>query len=123
MRPATPDARILSALLIVLGLCCAAGFYRAVAIVGLPVPLDPNEGWNAYHQVAAISGGAFYPGPHAFMINNYPPLSFYLVGALGVLLGDNIVAGRVVSLAAFLFVAVMIGLSARRMGCGRAACL
>jgi len=28
---------------------------------GLRLPLDPNEGWNAYHAAAAMSGAPLYP--------------------------------------------------------------
>jgi len=50
-----------------------------------PLPLDPNEGWNAYFADAAIHGGVLYPAADALITNNYPPLSFYLVGAAGLL--------------------------------------
>jgi hypothetical protein len=107
--------------LVVLGtaLFCILGLWRAVAIMGLRLPLDPNEGWNAYHAAAALSGAPLYPGPQSTMINNYPPLSFYLVGALGRVLGDNIFAGRIVSLLSFFFVSFGIFVAALRMGCKR----
>src|ERR1700742_2733376 len=68
------------------------------------VPLDPNEGWNAAHAMAAAAGRPLYPSPNASLVNNYPPLSFYIVGALAHLSGDFIVAGRILSLLAFLIV-------------------
>jgi hypothetical protein len=61
-------------------------------------PLDVNEGWNAMQSMRAFEGRALYPGLDALTANNYPPLSFYIVGSLGQILGDNIVAGRIVSL-------------------------
>ena len=107
--------------LVVLGMAlfCALGLWRALATMGLRLPLDPNEGWNAYHAAAAMSGAPLYPGPQSFMIDNYPPLSFYLVGALGRVLGDYIFAGRIISLLAFFFVSFGIFAAARRMGCKR----
>jgi len=107
--------------LVVLGmaLLCVLGLWRAVASVGLQLPLDPNEGWNAYHAAAAMAGAPLYPGPQSFMITNYPPLSFYLVGALGRVLGDNIFAGRIVSLLSFFFVLFGIFAAALRLGCKR----
>ncbi len=83
-----------------LTLGCVIGLMRVLASLGLQIPLDPNEGWNAYHAQAAMTGGVLYPGPNSFLFNNYPPLSFYLVGAFGWLVGDNVVAGRIVSLLA-----------------------
>ncbi len=73
-------------------------------LLAIPVlaPLDPNEGWNAAHAIAAVTGRTLYPRPPSLMVNNYPPLSFYLVGALARLKGDFVVAGRAVSLLAFL---------------------
>ena len=83
-------------------------------MIGAHVPLDPNEGWNAYLARAAISGGPLYP--QGLMINNYPPLSFYIVGALSTITGDPIVAGRLVSLIAFFAVAGGIIACLREMG-------
>jgi len=96
---------------------CLAGLVHVVSVLGFHVPFDPNEGWNAYFAQMAMRSGTPYPPDGGFMINNYPPLSFYLVGAIGKLLGDNIVAGRIVSLLALLGTALGIGEAARRMGC------
>ncbi len=93
------------------------GSPRAIAIVPLHVPLDPNEGWNAYHTVAAIAGHGPYPAGGSFMVNNYPPLSFYLVGLLGRFAGDQIVAGRIISLASFVCICGFATMVARRL-CG-----
>lgn len=115
-------APVLPVLLAVLGVACFAGFVRAAAIAPLHVSLDPNEGWNAYHALAAIAGHGLYPDPASFMTNNYPPLSFYVTGFFGALIGDNIVAGRVLSLASFLCVCGFAAVAVRRMnGSWRAA--
>jgi hypothetical protein len=103
---------------IVLGL-----FARNVLAMPAHVPLDPNEGWNAAHAMAAVAGQALYPPPSAFMANNYPPLSFYIVGALAHLSGDFIVAGRILSLLAFLIVCGGIAASLRRMDVTRQAAM
>ena len=76
------------------------------------VPLDPNEGWNAAHAMAA----QLYPLPGSLMVNNYPPLSFWLVRALTALSGDAIVAGRVIAMAGFLLACAGIAAAVRRMG-------
>lgn len=94
--------------------CCAALLLRDGFALGLRVPLDPNEGWNAYHALAAMTGGALYP--HGLMVNNYPPLSFYVVGILGKSLGDFIIAGRLVSLVSFLAVAMGLMALIRQLG-------
>jgi len=77
------------------------------------MPRDENEGWNAYQALAALSGSLLYPPGNAFITNNYPPLSFYIVGALGRVLGDNLVAGRLIALLSELAVAGNIFLLVR----------
>lgn len=79
---------------------------------------DPNEGWNAVQAIRALGAGPLYPPPGGLTGNNYPPLSFYLIGCLGRLTGDAIVAGRMVAFAAVLAVAGWIALLARRLGGG-----
>jgi hypothetical protein len=106
-----------------LALVCLIGMWRVVAGLGLQVPLDPNEGWNAYHAAAAMHGRPLYPPPDAYLVNNYPPLSYYVVGAAGMLTGDNIVAGRIVSLLAFLAIGGGLFVAARRLGVSREAAL
>ncbi|MBI3491103.1 MAG: hypothetical protein HY047_04850 [Acidobacteria bacterium] len=91
---------------------------RIARIIPLHVSLDSNEGWNAYQAVAAFTRD-LYPHPPRFFFNNYPPLSFYVVGALGRFIGDPIVAGRLIAITAFLALAVMAGLAARHMRCTR----
>jgi hypothetical protein len=94
----------------------AALLLRDALAIGLHVPLDPNEGWNAYHALAAMAGTLLYPQPPDLMANNYPPLSFYLVGALTRLTGDAIIAGRLVSLAAFIVTTVGLMTLLRQLG-------
>ena len=113
-----PAARLSEALfklvLMALALVAASLLLRDGLMIAAHVPLDPNEGWNAYLDRAAISGGPLYP--QGLMINNYPPLSFYIVGALSTITGDPIVAGRLVSLIAFFAVAGGIIVCLREMG-------
>lgn len=115
------DHAVAPVVLVLLGVAvlgCLAGIFRAAAIIPLPVPLDPNEGWNAYHAAAAMAGQGLYPGPASFMANNYPPLSFYLVGILGLLTGDQIVAGRIVSFVSFICISGLLLMAVRSMGGG-----
>ena len=68
---------------------------------------QPNEGWNATHALNAFSGG-LYPAPGSFIINNYPPLWFYLTGGLARLGADPIFAGRVIAFLSFIATGVAI---------------
>ncbi len=95
---------------------CAVALWRVLVVIGVHVPLDPNEGWNAYLAMAAMAGHT-YPDAHGYVVNNYPPLSFYVVGVVGRIVGDAVVAGRILSLVAFLWVAGGIFQVARLMGC------
>jgi hypothetical protein len=89
-------------------------------ILAIPVlaPLDPNEGWNAAHALSLLTKQALYPPPQSLMVNNYPPSSFYLAGALTRLTGDAVIAGRILALLSFLGTCAGIALVLRHMGCG-----
>ena len=64
----------------------------------LPLEIWGNEGWNAYHADQAMRGSGLYPPPDGLVANNYPPLSYYLIGWLGKLFGDPLYVGRAVSI-------------------------
>ena len=96
---------------------------RNILAIPAHVPLDPNEGWNAAHALSLLARQALYPPPQSLMVNNYPPLSFYLVGALSRLTGDAIIAGRILALLSFLGACGGIALMLRQMACGARACL
>lgn len=107
--------------LTVLAVVVTALLWRVVAALPLRFTYDPNEGWNAYHAVAAMAGTPLYPAPGSDFVNNYPPLSFYIVGILGRLTGDMVIAGRIVSLASFLLLSMGIFAAASRMGANKRA--
>jgi hypothetical protein len=103
-----------------LGAAILSGLIMPAATLRRHVPLDPNEGWNAFFAEIAMRGGELYPGPAGSpIIDNYPPLSFYIVGVVGRLVGDNIFAGRAVSLASILIVAGNLYLWLRAGGSAR----
>jgi hypothetical protein len=97
--------------------CCLPALTRIVLTLSLRVSLNYNEGWNAYHVVDVMRGGALYPNPPRFFFNNYPPLSFYLVAGVTRLAGDPIVAGRCVSLTAFVVWTLLLERAARLLHC------
>jgi hypothetical protein len=72
------------------------------------IPNGYNEGWNAYWAEVAWSGGELYPAINSPISNNYPPMSFYIVGGLGTLLGDNIFAGRLLASISLIVVAANV---------------
>jgi len=91
--------------IIALSAAVLAGLIEPFAALPYRTSAGYNEGWNALWSDVALSGGVLYPAPNAAIANNYPPLSFYLVGALGRMVGDNIIAGRIVSLASIASIA------------------
>ena len=86
--------------------------YRAF----LNIEIENNEGWNAYFADAAMGRMPLYPSADQLITNNYPPLSFYIVGLVGRVVGDPVLAGRLVSLVAVVAIATAIALSVRRLG-------
>lgn len=99
-----------------IGAAVLMGLIAPVALLWRFVPLDPNEGWNAFFAQIALQGGDLYASSGGTIINNYPPLSFYIVGSIGHLTGDNIFAGRAVALISMFVVAGNIFLWLRTVG-------
>jgi hypothetical protein len=90
---------------------------------GFPIEIAQNEGWNAYHADAAmgVTGAApLYPLTDTLIVNNYPPLSFYVVGALGKIFGDALYVGRVLSLMGVAGLGVLIAVMIIELGGGAA---
>src|ERR1700751_5818299 len=91
--------------------------YRAF----LNIEITDNEAWNAYFADAAMGKMPLYPSTAQLITNNYPPLSFYIVGLAGRLIGDPVLAGRLLSLISVIAIATVIALSVRRLGGTQAA--
>jgi dolichyl-phosphate-mannose-protein mannosyltransferase len=98
---------------------CAAAVFRIALAIPLHLPLNYNEGWNAYHALEVARGDPLYPSAPRFFFNNYPPLSFYLSAAGMHLVGDPIIAGRWLSLVAFGLWTFLLARVARALGCRR----
>lgn len=89
----------------------------------LPLEIDSNEPWNAYHTDKVLAGSSLYPDPGGLVLNNYPPLSFYLVGAISKLGIDPLYVGRALSLIAVLMIAWAVACMVRRFEGSKAAAL
>ena len=108
-----PYLRVIEWLLYVIaGWSFAWPVYRAF----LNIEIEINEGWNAYFADAAMGKMPLYPSADRLITNNYPPLSFYIVGLAGRLVGDPVLAGRLLSLVAVVAIAIAIGLGVRQLG-------
>ena len=71
--------------------------------------IDYNEGWNGYHAARAAAGQPVYDASNVWTPVDYPPLSFYIVGLAGRLVGDPVIAGRVISFLALLAIGLLAG--------------
>src|SRR5579872_1542085 len=99
-----------------------AVYFMVWPVWRLPFPIEiaQNEGWNAYHADAAMGAAPLYPPTDTLIINNYPPLSFYVVGALAQVFGDALYVGRVLSLIAVAALGALIAKVIMQLGGGRA---
>ena len=107
----------LLAVALVLGGDAILAIAATIGSIPLRLPINYNEGWNAYRASDVLSGRPLYPAG-SFVANNYPPLSFYVV-AWASRSSDPIVAGRWLSLASFAAWAVLLVAVARRLGARR----
>src|SRR5262245_34030591 len=121
-RISTPRTRALRRddVIAVAAFALLCGFYGAWPIwrAFFPLEIDLKEPWNAYHADAVINGGVLYPDLAGLTANNYPPLWYYLTGALSYLGVDAIYVGRALSFAAVLALVVTIALCIRRFSAG-----
>lgn len=78
-----------------------------------PIEIWFTESWNAFHQDSAAAGLPLYPSADQLIVNNYPPLSFFVIGELGRLFGDSLYVGRALSFVGLLALAVEIALAVR----------
>src|SRR5258706_13870609 len=84
------EAIVLGILSVPLLIALTALAYRST----LFIPINYNEGWNAFHaEAAAAEGGLYYPAD-ALVPNNYPPLSFLIFGALTNIVSNTVCAGH-----------------------------
>jgi hypothetical protein len=90
----------------------------------LPMEIWGNEGWNAYQADAAMRGAAqLYPPTEGLIANNYPPLSYYVMGWLGRAFGDALYVGRAVSILSTLAIGAAAAAVVRQFGGSRAGAL
>lgn len=105
-----------------LALVLAFGLGRVLWTLGSPYSFS-NEGWTAFHAADAALGRPLYPPPGSLFYNNYPPLGYFLIGGLGRVIGDTILAGRLLSVVAFLMLVSGVFSALKAMGCARRAAL
>jgi len=93
-------------------------FYLSRPIVQLPFKIGKNynEGWSGLYAERILDSKQLYPKYNDLISNNYPPISFYFVATIGLLMEDNILAGRIIALFSLFIVSYMIMLSIKQLG-------
>ena len=114
-------SRLVTALIWSLAVLAALFLVWPVWRAFLPLEVWGNEGWNAYHADSAMRGSGLYPPADGLVANNYPPLSYYLLGWLGRLFGDPLYVGRALSILGTLGIGVSAAVIVRQLGGSRAA--
>ena len=87
--------------------------------IGIPLQIDVNEAWNAWHVDRLRSAASLYPNAQALIVNNYPPLSFYMIALIRPLFENAVIAGRVISVLSVFTIGLMLYLSARSLDVSR----
>jgi 4-amino-4-deoxy-L-arabinose transferase-like glycosyltransferase len=87
-----------------------------VLCLGLKFSINSNEGWNAYHALEVVSGELLYDKRNEWTPVNYPPVSFYIIGSIGRLLGEPLFAGRYISFLSLLLISLCVGYAVKKLG-------
>jgi hypothetical protein len=125
MQSATPAAQTRLTSILIWSLAALAALFLVWPVwrAFLPMEIWGNEGWNAYHADQAMRGTGLYPQPDGLVANNYPPLSYYLIGRLGRVFGDPLYVGRAVSIFSTLCIGAAASAVVRQFGGSRAGAL
>lgn len=94
-----------------------------VGRMGMLFELSYNEGWNVFNAQRVVEHQQLYPAAASWTANNYPALSFWILGALHSITHEYLFTARAVSLLSLLLVASMLGWIAVRLGASRFAAL
>lgn len=86
--------------------------------LGYVYQINYTEGWNVYHAKEAADGQPLYVDSSIdpFTPLDTPPLSFFLIGFLGKIIGSYLFAGRVISLLSLISIAILASLSLHLRG-------
>ena len=104
MSPQPPGAGRPRIFLLLLNLIFAAALspilLHLIVSVVYRQPLNYNEGWNVYFVSKLLSGKPLYVPLDNFPLTplNYPPLSYFIIGALSAFIGNILLTGRIVVL-------------------------
>jgi hypothetical protein len=83
--------------------------------VGFTYERNYNEGWNVYNTLRLIRHEVIYDN-NLWRVNNYPIGSFLIVAAVNSLVGNLLLAGRIVAAAAFVAIGGLAAMATRGFG-------
>jgi hypothetical protein len=86
----------------------ATAWFPLASITALP-SRNYNEGWNAYRQWMTIAGQPLYGRAPSLWTTNYPFLSFHIIGYIGAVKANMVLAGRIVCFAALVAISGLAG--------------
>src|ERR1700736_301720 len=104
LPPAEPRSFPFAGLMSVLAVALLASAILLVLQNLIAVPFvferNYNEGWNVYNTQRFFADEVVYDD-NLWRVNNYPPVSFLVVGGLDRIVGDLLLSGRLVALLSF----------------------
>lgn len=80
------------------------------------IEINYSEGVNVYNCLGAISGKYLYNPEYEWTPVNYRPFSYYIVGGAGILLGDPLLAGRLILIVSLFVVCFFVAYVVRKLG-------
>jgi hypothetical protein len=102
-------ARLWAIAIAFMGFCAiAVAWFPLFSIADLPSK-NYNEGWNAYRQWMTVEGQPLYGSHPALWTTNYPFLSFHIIGWLGAVKENMVLAGRIVCFTSLITISVLVG--------------
>ncbi len=82
-----------------------------------------NEGWYALHVDTILTGLPLYPPRGGLVMNNYPPLWFYVTAEVTRWTDDIVFASRIITAVSFALIGLFIGIFVHRITRDRTAAL
>jgi len=116
--PRLPFAGTLSVFAV--ALLAAAILLALQSVIAVPFVFERNynEGWNVYNTQRLFAGEVVYDDD-LWRVNNYPPVSFLVVGGLDRMVGDLLLSGRLVAVLSFAAVGLLAAAAVAQRGGNR----
>lgn len=85
--------------------------------MGYSFEINYNEGYNVFNSIKAASGNDLYDSKaNVYKTVNYPPLSFYIIGYIGNIVGNPLIVGRSISLLSLFLISICVAVAVIKLG-------